>query len=117
MVRRLAIELAVYAVLMFAYSAVVLPLAQRSTALAVSQQPTRVRCALFGIDYGSRRTSRCGHGVPARSAADRALGVRASVHFPIADVMIDPLLLAGIGFTVTVLGGCFGVGGVSALAL
>lgn len=33
------------------------------------------------------------------------------MHFPIADVMISPLLLAGIGFVVGVLGGFFGVGG------
>jgi len=33
------------------------------------------------------------------------------MHFPIADVTINPLLLAGIGFVVGVLGGFFGVGG------
>jgi len=33
------------------------------------------------------------------------------MEFPIAGVMINPLLLAGIGFTVGILGGFFGVGG------
>ena len=33
------------------------------------------------------------------------------MHFPIADVTINPLLLAGIGFLVGILGGFFGVGG------
>ncbi len=33
------------------------------------------------------------------------------MHFPVADVMIHPILLAGIGFLVGVLGGFFGVGG------
>lgn len=33
------------------------------------------------------------------------------MHFPIADVTINPLLLAGIGFVVGILGGFFGVGG------
>ena len=33
------------------------------------------------------------------------------MHFPIADVTVNPLLLAGIGFLVGILGGFFGVGG------
>ncbi len=33
------------------------------------------------------------------------------MHFPIADVTISPLVLAGIGFIVGILGGFFGVGG------
>jgi uncharacterized membrane protein YfcA len=33
------------------------------------------------------------------------------LHFPIADVVISPLFLAGVGFLVGVLGGFFGVGG------
>jgi hypothetical protein len=33
------------------------------------------------------------------------------MHFPIANVTINPLLLAGIGFIVGILGGFFGVGG------
>jgi hypothetical protein len=33
------------------------------------------------------------------------------MYFPIADVTINPLLLAGIGFVVGILGGFFGVGG------
>jgi uncharacterized membrane protein YfcA len=33
------------------------------------------------------------------------------LHFPIADVVISPLFLAGVGFLVGILGGFFGVGG------
>lgn len=33
------------------------------------------------------------------------------MHFPIGGVTINPLLLAGIGFIVGILGGFFGVGG------
>jgi uncharacterized membrane protein YfcA len=33
------------------------------------------------------------------------------MHFPIADVVVNPLFLAGVGFVVGVLGGFFGVGG------
>jgi uncharacterized membrane protein YfcA len=33
------------------------------------------------------------------------------MHFPIADVVVNPLYLAGVGFVVGVLGGFFGVGG------
>jgi uncharacterized membrane protein YfcA len=33
------------------------------------------------------------------------------MHFPISDVIVNPLFLAGVGFVVGVLGGLFGVGG------
>jgi uncharacterized protein len=33
------------------------------------------------------------------------------MHFPIADVTLNPLLLAGVGFLVGIMGGFFGVGG------